>query len=116
MDLLLPMLLSLQQLDDKLAEIGQKKKEIPERIRMNDIYEQYVQALIGTERLYEEDVILLERELMPLMLADGHYDNKLTAAQIHEARTRDGRLLWKLIHILFPQNPITTPHFENLLL
>jgi predicted nucleic acid-binding Zn-ribbon protein len=32
-DLLLQMLLSLQQLDDKLSAIGQKKTEIPERIR-----------------------------------------------------------------------------------
>ena len=32
MDLLLPMLLSLQQLDDKLSAFGQKKQEIPERI------------------------------------------------------------------------------------
>ena len=33
MDLLLPMLLSLQQLDDKLSAFGQKKREIPERIQ-----------------------------------------------------------------------------------
>ncbi len=33
MDLLLPMLLSLQQLDDKLSAFGQKKQEIPERIQ-----------------------------------------------------------------------------------
>ena len=33
MDLLLQMLLSLQQLDDKLSAIGQKKREIPERIQ-----------------------------------------------------------------------------------
>lgn len=32
-DLLLPMLLSLQQLDDKLSAFGQKQKEIPERIQ-----------------------------------------------------------------------------------
>jgi len=32
-DLLLPMLLSLQQIDDKLSAFGQKKKEIPERIQ-----------------------------------------------------------------------------------
>jgi len=32
-DLLLQMLLSLQQLDDKLSAIDQKKREIPERIR-----------------------------------------------------------------------------------
>ena len=33
MDLLLPMLLSLQQLDDKLSAFGQKKRQIPERIQ-----------------------------------------------------------------------------------
>jgi hypothetical protein len=79
-----------------VAEIY-RGQAIPERIRVSDIYDQYVQALLRTERLYEEDVILLEQELMPLMISEGHFDNKLTASQIHTAKTRDGRSLWELI-------------------
>ncbi len=74
-----------------------RDQAIPERIRTSAIYDQYVQTLLRTERLYEEDIILLERELMPLMITEGHYDNKLTASQIHTAQTRDGRPLWELI-------------------
>jgi len=33
-----------------------------------------------------------------LMIAEGHYENKLTTDQIHVAQTRDGRPLWELIH------------------
>lgn len=47
MDLLLPMLLSLQQLDDKLSALGKKKKEIPERI-------------LSMERAFEEERRQLE--------------------------------------------------------
>jgi hypothetical protein len=74
-----------------------RDQAIPERIRTSDIYDQYVRTLLRTERLYEGDIILLERELMPLMITEGHYDNKLTASQIHSAETRDGRPLWELL-------------------
>jgi hypothetical protein len=80
-----------------VAEIY-RDQAIPERIRVSDIYNQYLQALLAAERLYKEDIILLERELMPLMIAEGHYDNKLTASQIHMAKIGDGRPLWELIH------------------
>lgn len=70
---------------------------IPQQIHVTDIYEQYVQALLTTERLYEVDLILLEQELMPLMLADGHYANYVTTSQLHTSQTRDGRPLWELI-------------------
>ncbi len=80
-----------------VAEIY-RGQAIPERIRVSDIYDQYVQALLRTERLYEEDIVLLERELMPLIIVEGHYDNKLTASQIHGAKTEDGQPLWELIH------------------
>ncbi len=50
------------------------------------------------ERLYQQDVILLEKELMPLMLKQDFYENKLTALQIQTTITREGRSLWELIH------------------
>jgi hypothetical protein len=80
-----------------VAEIYQGQ-EIPKRVRVSDIYGRYVQALMETERLYQEDLILLEWELMPLMITENHYSNKLTASQLYTAETRDGRPLWELIY------------------
>lgn len=71
---------------------------IPDHIQVNDIYKSYVDSLISTGRLYREDIIFLEQELMPLMLKQGFYENKLTASQIQPAKTRDGRPLWELIY------------------
>ena len=48
-DLLLPMLLSLQQLDDKLSAFGQKKQEIPERIQA------MTQTFEGEKKQLEDD-------------------------------------------------------------
>lgn len=82
-----------------VADIS-REQAIPDSVQVSEIYDQYVQALIRTERLYERDVILLERELVPLMIAgieDGSYANKLTTLQIHAAKTRNGRPLWELI-------------------
>jgi predicted nucleic acid-binding Zn-ribbon protein len=55
-DLLLQMLLSLQQLDDKLSAIGQKKREIPERIQvMEQTFEEEKKQLEEhRQRLKEE--------------------------------------------------------------
>jgi hypothetical protein len=72
-------------------------RSIPEQIQVSDIYTQFVQALLRTGRLDEKDIVLLEQELMPLMIAEGHYDNKFTASQIHTTKTSDGRPLWELI-------------------
>lgn len=47
-DMLLQVLLGLQQIDDKLSAIGQKKKEIPERLQGME------QALLETKRQLEE--------------------------------------------------------------
>ena len=49
MDLLLPMLLSLQQLDDKLSSFSQKKQEIPERIQAMKL------AFEGEKKQLEDD-------------------------------------------------------------
>ncbi len=71
---------------------------VPERIRVSHICEQYVTRLIETGRLYEKDLILLTRELVPLMLNEGQSSNLITAAQVQKATTTDGRSLWELIH------------------
>jgi hypothetical protein len=80
-----------------VAEIY-KGGSIPDQLRVNDIYEQYVQRLIQTDRLRVQDIIFLEQELMPLMIFEDHYENKITASQINQAKTTQGKPLWELIH------------------
>ena len=62
-----------------------------------EVYERYIQALINSERLYKEDLHLLEYELMPIMLREGHYDNQILSSQVEKAKTTDGKPLWELI-------------------
>ena len=66
------------------------------------MYRLYVDSMLNDKaepkRLYQQDVILLEQELMPLMLKRGFYENKLTASQVQTARTKDGRPIWELIY------------------
>lgn len=62
MDLLLPMLLSLQKLDDKLSAFGQKKKEIPERIQaMKHAFEEEKKELEDGRQGLKEDSLELRQ-------------------------------------------------------
>lgn len=72
-------------------------QSIPNHVQISDIYEQYVQVLVATERLTEGDLFFLEQEIVPLMIAEGQYRNKLTATRAQRTRTQDGRPLWELI-------------------
>lgn len=76
-----------------------RDKALPETVRVSDIYEKYVDAMVSTNRLEHEDIIFLEREIVPRMLSADHFDNKLTAAQISQEKTGDGRPLWELIRV-----------------
>ena len=80
-----------------VADIHQGQ-EIPSTIKMGDIYQGYINHLVRTERLTETDLRFLERELMPLMIREGHYANAIMAREIDEALTTDGRSLFELIH------------------
>ena len=63
MDLLLPMLLSLQQLDDKLSAFGQKRQEIPERIQtLKDAFEEEKKQLEEHQQRLK-DASLRQRQL-----------------------------------------------------
>lgn len=86
-----------------VADIN-KGKSIPDHIQVNAIYKSYIDNLLSAEpkRLYQQDVILLEQELMPLMLKPGLLENKLTSSQIEAARTKDGRPIWELLHSADP--------------
>ncbi|MCA9942897.1 MAG: NACHT domain-containing protein [Anaerolineales bacterium] len=76
-----------------------RDKALPETIRVSEIYEKYVDALVSTNRLEHEDIIFLEQEIVPRMLSEDHFDNKLTVTQIVQERTRDGRPLWEMIRV-----------------
>ncbi len=73
-------------------------EEIPNAIRLGEIYQEYINHLLKTERLAETDLRFLEHELMPFMIQWGRYSNKITAREINEAKTIYGRSLFDLIH------------------
>jgi len=80
-----------------VADIYQGQ-EIPSTVKVGEIYQEYINHLIRTERLTVPDLHFLEQELMPIMLREGHYANTITSQEIDEARTADGRGLFELIH------------------
>jgi len=80
-----------------VAEIH-RGQEIPQDIQVSELYQEYVDVLIRTERLYREDIRFLERELMPLMIREGEYANSITGETISVARTTDGKSVFELIH------------------
>ena len=73
-------------------------QEVPSTIKAREVYHEYINHLIRTERLAHEDVRFLERELVPLMIREGHYANTVTALEIDKVRTVDGYSLFELIH------------------
>jgi hypothetical protein len=88
----------------RLAAHIYRGKVIEKPIQAVDICEQYITALLKEEGRAEDqlkvnDLRLLERDIMPLMISAGHYDNKATASQISMARTNDVHSLplWELI-------------------
>jgi hypothetical protein len=55
---------------------------IPDTLKVTKLVEQYIGALLRSERLGEEDLQLLEKQLVPLMVGEGHYSNAITIADI----------------------------------
>ena len=88
MDLLLQMLFSLQQLDDKLSAIGQRKKEIPERMQTME------QALLVEKRELEEhqqrlkEASLRQRSLEK-QLQENAEDRKKKQKRLLEVKTNE---------------------------
>ncbi|MCA9896865.1 MAG: hypothetical protein H6654_07325 [Ardenticatenaceae bacterium] len=70
---------------------------MPQHIHIIDIFPAFVRALVASQRLREEDILFLEQELVPLMLSDGAYSNKLSDAQTRDVLTSSGEPLWKFI-------------------
>ncbi|MCB8979307.1 MAG: hypothetical protein H6657_17990 [Ardenticatenaceae bacterium] len=70
---------------------------MPPHIHVIDIFPAFIRALVASQRLQEEDILFLEQELVPIMLADGAYTNKISDAQTREVNTSFGEPLWKFV-------------------
>ena len=55
---------------------------IPTALRMTELVENYLDALVDTGRLQEEDLELLVNRLVPLMIRERPYRNEITAADL----------------------------------
>jgi len=87
-DLLLPMLLSLQQLDDKLSDFGQKKQEIPERIQsMQQAFEEEKKQLEDHQQGLK-DASLKQRQLEK-RLQESAEDRKTKQKKLLEVKTNE---------------------------
>lgn len=58
---------------------------IPDNLKMTALVEQYVQALLRSNRLQAEDVSWLENELMPLMVREQYCNNTVTMIYLEPA-------------------------------
>ena len=88
MDLLLPMLLSLQQLDDKLFAFGQKKQEIPEQIQaMKHAFEDEKKQLEGHQQLLKE--ASLKQRQLEKQLQESAEDRKNKQKRLLEVKTNE---------------------------
>ena len=88
MDLLLQMLFSLQQLDDKLSAIGQKKKEIPERIQaMEKAYEEEKKQLEDRQQRLKE--ASLSQRSLEKQLQENAEDRKKKQKRLFEVKTNE---------------------------
>jgi hypothetical protein len=65
---------------------------IPRTVTPGEIYQKYIDQLINSNppRLTLGDLRFLNEELMPLMLSQDHYDNKITADQVSSAPESQG--------------------------
>jgi predicted nucleic acid-binding Zn-ribbon protein len=87
-DLLLPMLLSLQQLDDKLSAFGHKRREIPERIQaMKDAFEQEKRRLEDHKQRLK-DAALKQRQLEK-QLQESAEERKNKQKKLLEVKTNE---------------------------
>ena len=87
-DLLLHMLLSLQQLDDKLSSFGQKKKEIPERIHaMKHAFEEEKKRLEEQRQRLQE--ALLKQKQLEKQLQESAEERKAKQKKLLDVKTNE---------------------------
>ncbi len=88
MDLLLPMLLSLQQLDDKLSAFAQKKQEIPEQIQaMKHAFEEEKKQLEDHQQCLKE--ASLEQRQLEKQLQESAEERKNKQKKLLEVKTNE---------------------------
>ena len=88
MDLLLPMLLSLQKLDDQLSAFGQKRQEIPERIQaLKEAFEEEKRQLEEHQQRLK-DASLRQRQLEK-QLQESAEEQKNKQKKLLEVKTNE---------------------------
>ena len=70
---------------------------IPISLHGNEVEALYIKMLISTRRLSESDLFFLQSELMPLMLSNEHFENRIVASQIRQGHTTTSKPLWELL-------------------
>lgn len=58
---------------------------IPTDLKLTELVEQYLNALLKSERLWEKDLRFLEKRLVPLMTKQRHYINAISSVDIDVA-------------------------------
>jgi type II secretory pathway predicted ATPase ExeA len=66
-----------------------QRQAIPSTVKVTELIERYIQALVERDVLREEDLQFLERRLVPLMVYEEHYRNTITPGELKDAG--DGR-------------------------
>ncbi len=64
---------------------GFRRRQVPTEFAPSDMVRLFIQGLLQTGRLFEDDLDFLENELMPLMIDGGNYRNRINAQQIRRA-------------------------------
>ena len=62
-----------------------KEKTIPSTVKTSALIQEYVNALDVRTLLQREDLQFLEKQLVPLMMSVGHYNNVITAEDLDKA-------------------------------
>jgi hypothetical protein len=89
---------------------------VPQGLRPDAIYQLWFNDLVSNARVHQQDLLFLERELVPLMISEGHYSNHIDADQLAAATTASGWSLPELIwnDDLLSDGRATNQSFRNL--
>lgn len=62
-----------------------EEQSIPARIRVAELVEMHLQALLRSQKLHPDDLRFLEKQLVPLFARQGQYSNAISLADINAA-------------------------------
>src|SRR5947199_7300869 len=60
-------------------------KTLPTIMKSSEVIEKYVEALRESDRLQSEDLRLLEKQLVPLMIRKDYYSNEITVNDLDDS-------------------------------